>query len=135
MSFSPCLLIPIYNHGECIAATVARLLTYGLPILIVDDGSDEPTQRVLAQLAAEQPTLRISRREENGGKGAAVMDGMRLALAAGYSHALQIDADGQHDTDDVARFLELGAAHPQVSSAANRSTTRASPRAGSTGAT
>ena len=114
MSYSPCLLIPIYNHGERIAATVASLLAYGLPILIVDDGSDAATQRVLAQLANEQPTLRLARRAQNGGKGAAVMDGMRLALAAGYSHALQIDADGQHDTTDVARFLELGAAHPQA---------------------
>ena len=114
MSYSPCLLIPIYNHGESIGATVARLLAYELPILIVDDGSDAATQRVLERLAAAYPQIRLSHRAQNGGKGAAVMDGMRQALAAGYSHALQIDADGQHDTADVARFLELGAAHPQA---------------------
>ena len=47
-------------------------------------------------------------------KGAAVMRGMREALAAGFTHALQIDADGQHDTADVPRFLELSAVHPQA---------------------
>lgn len=112
MSFSPCLLIPIYNHWRSIRATVERLAGYALPILIVDDGSDETTQRVLADLAAEFPRVRLFRLPQNGGKGAAVMRGMREALAAGFTHALQIDADGQHDTADVPRFLELSAAHP-----------------------
>lgn len=112
MTFKPCLLIPIYNHKDVIGATVERLLPYGLPIFIVDDGSDAATQQVLAALAAAQPLVRLDRLPQNGGKGAAVMRGMRLAHAGGFSHALQIDADGQHDTGDVARFLAEGAASP-----------------------
>ena len=113
MKFAPCIVIPIYNHKAAIGATVAHLAVHGLPIFVVDDGSDEPTQQVLAALAlqyAEQMTL--LRLPENGGKGAAVMAGLRAARAAGYTHALQIDADGQHDASDVPRFIDAARAEP-----------------------
>ena len=112
MNFTPCLLIPIYNHGRSIRATVERLSGYGLPIFIVDDGSDVATQAALAALADDFPQVRLFRLAHNEGKGAAVMFGQREALRAGFSHALQIDADGQHDTNDVPRFLELGRDNP-----------------------
>ena len=114
MSFAACFLIPIYNHGRSIRATVERLERYALPIFVIDDGSDDATRQVLATLAADFPQLRLFHLPQNGGKGAAVMHGMREALAAGFTHALQIDADGQHNTNDVPRFLELGAANPQA---------------------
>lgn len=114
MSFKPCLLIPIYNHKDSIHATIERLVPNGLPILVVDDGSDEATQQELAALAASQPLVRLYRLAQNGGKGAAVMHGMRQAHEAGFSHALQIDADGQHDATDVPSFLERGAAFPEA---------------------
>lgn len=108
MSFAPGIVIPCFNHGALIGATVERLVPYGLPVFIVDDGSGHATGSVLQDLARRQPLVRLVRRAENGGKGAAVMDGMRAAHAAGHSHALQIDADGQHDTADVPRFLDAG---------------------------
>jgi predicted LPLAT superfamily acyltransferase len=114
MNFNPCLLIPIYNHKDNIRTTVERLVPHGLPILVVDDGSDEPTQRTLAALAAEQPLLRLHRLPENQGKGAAVMHGLRAARKERFTHALQIDADGQHDTEDVPIFLKHGAAAPNT---------------------
>lgn len=114
MSFKPCMLIPIYNHKDCICNTVNKLAIYQLPIFIVDDGSDKATQAVLTKLATEYPLIRLLRLQENGGKGAAVMHGMREAQQAGFSHALQIDADGQHDTADVPSFLECGIAHPDA---------------------
>ena len=103
MSFLPCIVIPCYNHGAGIGGMVERLTAYGLPVFIVDDGSDPATAAVLETLAAREPLVRLSRLPENRGKGAAVMHGLRAAHDAGFSHALQIDADGQHDTDDVAR--------------------------------
>ena len=114
MNFKPCLLIPIYNHKDSIRATVERLIPYALPIFIVDDGSDQATQDTLKTLAADYPLIHLSRLTQNGGKGAAVMHGMREAHRAGFSHALQIDADGQHDAADVPRFLQRGAANPQA---------------------
>ncbi|MBB5501499.1 glycosyltransferase [Paraburkholderia sp. MM5384-R2] len=113
MTFAPCIVIPIYNHKDAIGASVAHLAVHGLPLFVVDDGSDAPTQRVLAALAlqyAQQMTL--LRLPANGGKGAAVMAGLRAARAAGYTHALQIDADGQHDATDVPRFIDAARAEP-----------------------
>ncbi|MGF6481685.1 glycosyltransferase family 2 protein [Paraburkholderia sp. JPY419] len=113
MKFAPCIVIPIYNHKGAIGATIANLAVHGLPILVVDDGSDEPTQQVLAALALQYAQqLTLLRLPENGGKGAAVMAGLRAARAAGYTHALQIDADGQHDATDVPRFIDAARAEP-----------------------
>jgi predicted LPLAT superfamily acyltransferase len=113
MGIAACIVIPIYNHKDAIGATVAHLAVHGLPIFVVDDGSDEATQQVLAALAQQYAgQLTLLRLPVNGGKGAAVMAGLRAARAAGYSHALQIDADGQHDATDVPRFIEAALAEP-----------------------
>ncbi|CAB3799321.1 glycosyltransferase family 2 protein [Paraburkholderia caffeinilytica] len=113
MRFAPCIVIPIYNHKDAIGATVAHLAVHGLPVFVVDDGSDEATQQVLASLAQQYAgQLTLLRLPVNGGKGAAVMAGLRAARAAGYTHALQIDADGQHDATDVPRFIEAARAEP-----------------------
>jgi len=114
MSYAPCLLIPIYNHKDSIARTVQRLRIHGVPILIVDDGSDTATQAVLNALVTMHPDIRLFRLPQNGGKGAAVMHGMREAMALGYTHALQIDADGQHDANDVPKFIAAGARYPEA---------------------
>ncbi|SMG16929.1 glycosyltransferase family 2 protein [Paraburkholderia susongensis] len=113
MSFAPCIVIPIYNHKDAIGSTLAHLAVHGLPIFVVDDGSDEATQQVLAALARQYADqLTLLRLPENGGKGAAVMAGLRAARTAGYTHALQIDADGQHDAADVPRFIDAARAEP-----------------------
>jgi len=109
-----CIVIPIYEHGATIGRLVAALARYGLPIYVVDDGSGPATQAELARVRAEFPLVRLSRLERNSGKGAAVTHGMRQALADGMTHALQIDADGQHDPADVPRFLERARARPDA---------------------
>lgn len=114
MIFRPCFVIPIYNHKDTIDAMVARLVPYGLPIFIVDDGSDVATRDTLTAIASREPSVRLLRFPLNCGKGAAVMHGLQEAHAAGFSHALQIDADGQHDTADVPKFLERGRGKPSA---------------------
>lgn len=114
MSFRPCILIPIYNHKDTIAACVAQLAAYQLSIFIIDDGSDQATQDVLTSVANSYPLVKLYRLPENGGKGAAVMHGMQLAEQQGYSHALQIDADGQHAIEDVPKFLAASALEPEA---------------------
>lgn len=115
MSLRAAIVIPIYNHKAEIGATLARLLPHALPIFVVDDGSDEATQAVLAELAERYaPRVSLLRLRVNGGKGAAVMAGLKAARAAGFTHALQIDADGQHDAADVPRFLEAAHAAPDA---------------------
>ncbi|WP_205882083.1 glycosyltransferase family 2 protein [Leeia aquatica] len=112
MRFNPCIIIPIYNHKDTIAAVVDRLSVYGYPVLIVDDGSDQATRHTLVQLAEQQPTVTLFHLPQNAGKGAAVLHGMRQAHRLGFSHALQVDADGQHDLDDVPAFMSVGESNP-----------------------
>ncbi|KFZ30856.1 glycosyl transferase [Pseudidiomarina salinarum] len=101
-----CFVIPIYNHHETIRATVEQLLRFDMPILIIDDGSDISTKYALTGLVNDYPlSVRLFNLPKNLGKGAAVMFGFHQAVTAGLTHALQIDADGQHNHDDIPTFL------------------------------
>lgn len=108
-----CALIPVYNHGATVAAVHAQLLAQGLPCVLVDDGSEPSCAAALDALAA-QPHTHLLRRAVNGGKGAAVQDGLRAAAALGYTHALQVDADGQHALTDAAAFAAASRARPEA---------------------
>lgn len=109
-----CFIIPIYNHGTTISATVAGLRQYQLPIIVVDDGSESATKEVLRTLAAAESLVHLTANPINLGKGGAVMTGMRLADQLGFTHALQVDADGQHDLNDVAELWKLAQQHPHA---------------------
>ncbi|WP_455915158.1 glycosyltransferase family 2 protein [Pantoea agglomerans] len=110
-NFSPCVVIPCYNHGAMMASVLARLAPFNLAVFIVDDGSDEATRLQLEPLRNAQVTL--IRLAENQGKGAAVMRGLQVAAEAGFSHALQVDADGQHQIEDCPQMLAEARQHPQ----------------------
>lgn len=110
MSFNPCAVVPCFNHGAAVGGVVARLRARQLAVLVVDDGSDADTAKVLDAL----PGIHLLRFRKNQGKGAALVHGLREAQRLGFTHALQVDADGQHDLDDVPRFLELGRASPDA---------------------
>lgn len=110
----PWIVIPCFDHGEALESVVALLSGYGLPVLVVDDGSGARTREILARLVAEHAWLRVHRQATNRGKGVAIATGYRLAAEAGASHALQLDADGQHDARDVPRFLDAMAKHPDA---------------------
>jgi predicted LPLAT superfamily acyltransferase len=114
MTFRPCFILPVYDPGPALVRTVAALAGYGLPLYLADDGSGPDTRRELARLAAEQPLIRLLALDRNRGKGAAVMAALRRAGRDGFSHALQVDADGQHDAGAAAEFLALGRAHPDA---------------------
>jgi len=112
MTFRPCLVLPVYDPGPALGRTVAGLTPYGLAIYLVDDGSSPETRLELLRLAAREPLIRLLTLARNQGKGAAVMLGLHTAFQDGFSHALQVDADNQHDAGAVAEFLALGQAHP-----------------------
>lgn len=107
-----CFLVPVYNHGAAIEGTVAALECYGLHCLLVDDGSDASCGNVLKDLSDRFEWVHLIRRPVNGGKGAAVKDGLRHLQRLGYSHAFQIDADGQHDIRAATAFLQAVRRHP-----------------------
>lgn len=107
-----CLLIPCYNHAGPLAAVLARLAEFKLPCLLVDDGSEPVAAAALDALAAQHPWVSLLRHPHNQGKGGAVMTGLRRAHELGFSHALQVDADGQHDLADLPALLAEARQHP-----------------------
>ncbi|WP_374382039.1 glycosyltransferase [Dongia sp.] len=100
-----CAIIPSHNHSRAMPGIVAALTSLGLPVFIIDDGSNDATAAALAGLADPSRGIAVARLDPNQGKGGAVLHGFQLAMAAGYTHALQVDADGQHDLGAVPRLL------------------------------
>ena len=109
-----CALVPSHDHWEALPAVVARLRALGLDVLVVDDGSGPVAAAAIARLDDPEGGVRVHRLPVNRGKGAAVLEGFRLAAGAGFTHALQVDADGQHDLDAVPRLLAAARAAPDA---------------------
>ena len=113
-AFRPCAVIPCYDHGVPAGDVIARMEPSGLPVILVDDGSGEATRQVLDDLARRHPGVTFLRLERNLGKGGAVLHGMREAARMGFTHAVQIDADGQHAIEDIPRFLDEAQRYPDA---------------------
>lgn len=113
--FQPVVVIPVYNHPRTVGQMVEGVLAQGLHCILVDDGSDPPCAAVLDQLAqAHSHAVSLVRLSPNQGKGAAMVAGFREAARLGYSHAMQIDADGQHQFADIPLFLARGREQPEA---------------------
>ena len=106
-------LVPTYNNPDTITAVVEGLRRFLPDVWVVDDGGGAASAAVLSALEG-RGLARVVRRPHNGGKGAAVKTGLAALQAAGFTHALQIDADLQHDVADVGRFIELAQRHPDA---------------------
>jgi glycosyltransferase involved in cell wall biosynthesis len=106
------LLVPIYNHFKQFNLFYKEL-PYNIPIIVVDDGSEGEEALNILEIC-EQNGLRCIRQEINQGKGKAVMLGLQAAIQAGYTHALQIDADGQHAAKDIEKFFALARFNPEA---------------------
>jgi len=93
--------VPVFNNERTAAEVVRGVLELGLPVLVIDDGSTDGSSRSLAG-------LQISRIDfpENRGKGVAIRAAFAWARENHFSHVITIDADGQHDPRDIARFVE-----------------------------
>jgi glycosyltransferase involved in cell wall biosynthesis len=109
-----CFVIPVYNHPHYIEALVTHLDQFQMPIILVNDGSDAACTQLLHDLALKHPRVDLVEHTHNQGKGQAVITGLRHAYALGFSHALQLDADGQHDWQDVEKFLQISQQHPEA---------------------
>lgn len=113
--FKPCVVIPVYNHEHAIGAVLAQVVQHGLPCILVDDGSSPACAALLERLAAAAPRqVTLERHAVNQGKGGAVQTGFRRAARDGYSHVVQVDADGQHDVADLERFIAQARANPDA---------------------
>ena len=106
------VLLPSYNTGPRLRAVVAEVLRHWSPVLVVVDGSTDTSERTLRELAATEPALTVLVLPRNAGKGAAVLAGTQAARARGFTHALVMDADGQHPAASIAEFMAASRRHP-----------------------
>lgn len=113
-SRSHLVLIPSYDTGARVYQTVREARAVWNPVWVVVDGSIDGTAAGLQRLAADDPGLRVFVLPHNQGKGAAVLHGLRQAQAEGFTHALTMDADGQHPAELIPAFMQASAARPEV---------------------
>jgi glycosyltransferase involved in cell wall biosynthesis len=111
-SSSHLVLIPSYNPGSNVLTTVRAALSQWTPVWVVIDGSTDGSAAMLQALAATEPGLKVIVLPENRGKGAAVLEGITRAAAAGFTHALTMDSDGQHPADLIPAFMAASQADP-----------------------
>ena len=113
-SSSHLVLIPSYNSGDQVLKTVAAARAQWNPVWVVVDGSTDGTALALQTAAQQDSGLRVWVLPNNQGKGAAVLWGLQQALQAGYSHALTMDADGQHPAERIAAFMQVSMDRPDT---------------------
>ena len=108
------VLIPSYNTGATVYDTVRAARAHWSPVWVVVDGSTDGTAQGLQQMAAADPCLHVWLLRHNQGKGAAVLHGLQRAAAAGYTHVLTMDSDGQHPADLIGAFMQASIARPDA---------------------
>lgn len=99
------VLIPSYNPGPKVYETVQAALAQWQPVWVVVDGSNDGTAAGLSDMAARTPGLEVLLLPRNQGKGAAVLAGLERARAAGFTHVLSMDSDGQHPAALIPDFM------------------------------
>jgi len=101
----PCVLIPCYNHPATVGAVTRTVLAH-CPVIVVDDGSTEKLPAL--------PGCDVVRLSRNGGKAAALKAGFQRAWDLGFTHAITMDADGQHFAEDLPKFLTAAPTQPEA---------------------
>jgi glycosyltransferase involved in cell wall biosynthesis len=108
------VIIPSYDTGPQVYATVAAARAMWNPVWVVVDGSTDGTAEGLQAMAARDPGLRVIVLPVNAGKGAAVLQALAEAGRAGFSHALTMDSDGQHPAALIGEFMRASLARPEA---------------------
>ncbi len=108
------VLIPSYNTGATVYATVRAARAQWNPVWVVTDGSTDGTPDGLRAMAKADPGLRVFSLPANAGKGSAVLHGLQAARDAGFTHALIMDSDGQHPADLIPAFMQASLERPEA---------------------
>lgn len=104
------IIIPTYNNSSTLRGVIKGCRTYSFDIIVVNDGSTDDTLAVLKDF----PNIYIINFQRNRGKGAALLEGMRYAAHEGYNHAITIDSDGQHITQEIQILVDAAINEPDV---------------------
>lgn len=111
--FSPVILIPTYNNAEALPFVLGKVDQHPYPVIVINDGSTDSTQAILSTWCKGHYGRRmVITHQHNEGKATALKSGFALARAKGFTHAVTIDSDGQHDAGEIPRFVETAYANP-----------------------
>lgn len=124
-----CVIIPTYNNGGTIARVVDEVWPHCHDIIVVDDGCTDNTREALQACAHSVSMVSYA---PNRGKGHALQAGFRRAMAMGYTHAITIDADGQHFASDIPALVAQMHKHPDAIVVGNRNLNEANMPRGNT---
>lgn len=113
-STSHLVMIPCYNPGAKVFDTVRAARQYWNPVWVVVDGSSDGTEQGLLEMQRHDDGLRVLVLARNSGKGAAILHGLDAAAREGFTHALCMDADGQHPAPEIPQFMAQSQRHPQA---------------------
>ncbi|MGN6091037.1 MAG: glycosyltransferase family 2 protein, partial [Luteibacter jiangsuensis] len=102
-----CVLIPCLNEERAIGRVVSEALALGLPVIVVDDGSDDRTPDIVGAMP-----VTLLRHETRRGKGEALRTGFREVLRVGYDAVVTMDGDGQHLAADIPAIVAAGERYP-----------------------
>ena len=128
------VIIPSYNPGHGVVATVCAARAQWTPVWVVVYGSNDGSAALLQALAKQDDGLQVIVLPENRGKGEAVLEGISRAAAAGFTHALTMDSDGQHPSDLIPGFMAASQGVPPRWCSATRSSFQGRRRCASTAA-
>ncbi len=109
-----CIIVPVYNHGAGAVALAEKLKPSDLSRSWPEEGRGAEPGDEVDSGAAQNDWIRVFRPGGSGGKGAAFLTGLHAAWAAGFTHALQIDSDGQHNSNDITEMIALATSHPDA---------------------
>jgi glycosyltransferase involved in cell wall biosynthesis len=112
--FNCCIVIPVYNHEHGLSIILPKIQQQGWPIILVNDGSNNHCKQALDNMVATHASVQLVNLPYNQGKGAALKAGMKAAAQQSFTHAVQIDADGQHNIEDIEAFITLGKKYPNA---------------------
>ncbi len=109
-----CAVIPTHNHVDALDRILTALSQHELPAIVVDDGSSPKVSARIAEVCRRHADVDYQRHAFNGGKGFAVLCGIARAAERNFTHALQIDADGQHDLTGIEGLLAMSGLNPDA---------------------
>lgn len=108
-----CAIVPTYDNPRTVRGVAENIRARDIEVIVVDDGSGPDGRMVCEQIAADAIAT-VVHLDQNSGKGAACKTGFAKARELGFTHALQIDADGQHDVDQIPTFLDAARENPEA---------------------
>jgi predicted LPLAT superfamily acyltransferase len=114
VNYRLCVILPTYNHYKALPSLLKELKPFSLDALIIDDGSNQQTKEALTTLEHNHSSIRVAHLPNNLGKGGALKHGLQWAKQLGYTHAFQIDADGQHDLSNLHEFIQTSQQNPHA---------------------